>query len=104
MVAACAETDVPSISAATVGRIHLGIMSCSLFQRRGDVFGVLFVALENLQAGLQQALQLRVVRVGNKRGLERAVDRLVIGDLVGDIGLVDFRALQLTQFGELGGG
>src|SRR5450631_2157995 len=62
MMAACAETDAPSINAAAIGRIHLGIISGSLFQRRGDVFGVLLVALENLQAGLQQALQFRVIR------------------------------------------
>src|SRR5690348_10551244 len=29
-----------------------------LFQRSGHCFGMLFVTLENLQAGLQQALQL----------------------------------------------
>ena len=68
------------------------------------MFGVLLVALENLQAGLQQALQLRVVRVWNKRCLQRAIDGLVIGDFVGDIGFVECRALQLAEFGELVGG
>src|SRR5476649_2216756 len=104
MVAACAETDIPSISAARVGKIHLGVMLGSLFQAGGDMFGVLLVALENLQAGLQQALQLRVAGIGDQRGLQRAIDRLVIGDFVGDIGLVELGALQLAEFGELGGG
>ena len=56
MVAACAETGIPNVSAATIGKIQLGIMRGPLFQRRGDVFGMLLMALENLQAGLQQAL------------------------------------------------
>src|ERR1700693_6230728 len=104
MVAACAETDAPKTSAATIGSIHLGIMGDSLLQAGCDVFGVLLVALKNLQAGLQQALQFRVAGIGNKRGLERAVDRLVIGDFVGDIGLVELGALQLAELGELVGG
>ena len=68
------------------------------------MFGVLLVALKDLQAGLQQALQFRVAGVGNKRRLQRAVDRLVIGDFVGDVGLVEFDALQFGQFGKLVGG
>src|ERR1700680_4563733 len=104
MGAACAETDAPNISAVTVGRIHLGCIGGPLLGAGRDVFGMLFVALENLQAGLQQALQFRVVRAGNKRRLKRAIDRLVIGNFVGDIGLVEFGALQLAEFGELVGG
>src|SRR3954469_25140499 len=53
IVAACAETDIPSISTATPGSIHLGITQNSLLQFRGDFFGVLLMALEDLQAGLQ---------------------------------------------------
>src|SRR5258705_10367857 len=104
MVAACAETDAPSVSAAAIGNIHLGVMGGSLLQAGGDVFGMLLVALENLETSLQQALQLRVVRVGNKRYLQRAIDCLVIGDFVGDIGLVELRVLELAEFGELVGG
>src|SRR5260370_367328 len=73
MVAACAETDAPSVSAAAIGNIHLGVMGGSLLQAGGDVFGMLLVALENLETSLQQALQLRGVRVGNKRYLQRAM-------------------------------
>src|SRR5260370_1532049 len=82
MVAGCAETDIASVSAATLGRIHLGIIRNSLLQRRGDVFGMLLMALENLEAGLQPALQLRVVGVGNKRCLHRAFHRLVLAAFV----------------------
>src|SRR6266436_6506385 len=103
MVAASAGPDAPSVSAATIERVHLGVMSGSLLQAGGDVFGVLLVALKDLQAGLQQALHLRVGRVGNERRLQSAVDGLVVGDLVGDIGLVGFGALELAEFGELVG-
>ena len=50
MVAACAEKDAPKISAVTIGRSHLGVMGGSLLEASRDVFGMLFVALENLQA------------------------------------------------------
>ena len=47
------------------------------------MLGVLLVALEDLQPGLQQALQLGVVGGRNQQGFQRTIDRLVIGDLVG---------------------
>src|SRR5260370_12540676 len=100
MVAACAETGIASVSAFTIGSIRPSVMRATLFQCRCNMFGVLLVALENLQAGLQQALQLRVVRVGNERCLQRAIDCLVIGDFVGDIGLVEFRALERADLSE----
>src|SRR4051794_19657278 len=103
IVAACPETDAPSMS-ATPGSIHLGIMSNSLLQVGGDFLGVLLMALEDLQAGLQQALQLRIAGGGNELGFQRRVDRLVVGDLIGDVGLVVGGAAQLTEFGELVGG
>src|SRR5438270_1814980 len=104
MVAACAGTDAASVTAATIGNVHLGIMRCSLLQAGGDMLGMLLVALKDLQAGLQQAFQFGVIRVRNKGGLERAVDRLVIGDLVVGIRLVEGGAVQLGQFGALVGG
>jgi hypothetical protein len=79
-------------------------MAGSPFQLGGDLFGVLLVALKDLQAGLQQTLQLGVAGRRNQLRLKRAVDGLVIGNLVGDIGLVVFGALQLGEFGELVGG
>src|SRR5260370_2600458 len=75
MVAGCAETDIASVSAATLGRIHLGIIRNSLLQRRGDVFGMLLMALENLEAGLQQALPLLAVAIGKNPCLHPAADR-----------------------------
>src|SRR5260221_14368646 len=71
-----------------------------LLQAGCDAFGVLLMALKDLQAGLQKAFQFRIARIGNKRGVKRAIDRLVVGDFVGDIRLVEFRALQLAEFGE----
>ena len=68
----------------------------SLLQFGRDVFGMLLVALENLQPRLQQALQLGIAGRRNEQGFERAVDRLVIGDLVVDVGLVERGALQLA--------
>src|ERR1700726_1893465 len=79
-------------------------MADSLLQLGGDVFGVLLVALKNLQAGLQQAFQLGLAGRRNQLRLQRAVDGLVVGDLVGDIGLVVVGAFQLGEFGKLVGG
>ena len=62
-----------------------------------DMLGVLLVALENLQAGLQQALEVGVVGRGNKRAFKRAVHGLVVRDLVGDIGLVECDAVELGR-------
>src|SRR6516164_3598646 len=73
----------------------------SLLQTARDLLGMLLVALKNLQAGLQKALQLRVTGRRNQLRLKRAVDSLVVGDLVGDISLVERRATQLAEFGEL---
>src|SRR5436309_3361055 len=88
MVAACAKTEIPSVSAAMTGKINLGVTRGSLPQPGGDLFGVLLVALENFQAGLQQVLQFRVARGRNELRLKRIIDRLVIGDFVVGIGLV----------------
>src|ERR1035437_8304357 len=74
-----------------------------LFEFRRDVFGVLLMALEYLQAGFQQALQLGIVRRRNQRALERAVHGLMVGDLVVDIRLVERRAVELSEFFALGG-
>ena len=65
------------------------------------MLGVLLVTLEDLQASLQQVLQFGVVRVGDKRRLQRAVDVLVIGDFVFGVGFVEGRALQPGELGAL---
>src|SRR5437764_10606027 len=99
MVAACAETDVARPSTATIESIRPGIMRGSSLQARRYLLGMLLVTLKDLQASLQQVLQFGVVRVGDKRRLQRAVDVLVIGNLVFGVGFVEGRAI---QFGELG--
>ena len=43
-------------------RVRFGAIGFSLLQAGGEVFGMLLVALENLETSLQQALRLRVVR------------------------------------------
>jgi hypothetical protein len=48
-------------------------MADSLLQLGGDLFGVLLVALKNLQAGLQQALQLGIAGRRNQLRLQRAL-------------------------------
>src|SRR5438128_7544042 len=102
IVAACAGTAmIDSASASTICRPdNMGVL---LFQVSRDMLGVLLMALKDLQAGLQQALQLGIARRRDQLGLQRAVDGLVVGDLVGDIGLVVAGALQLAELGELVG-
>ena len=53
------------------------------------MLGMLLMALENLQAGLEQALELGVARGRDQLLLQRAIHRLVVGDFVGDIGFVE---------------
>ena len=65
---------------------------------------MLLMALKDLQAGLQQTLQLGILADGISWVSSAAIDRLVIGDLVGNVGLVVFGALQLAELGELVGG
>src|SRR5262245_16377281 len=94
IVAACAGTaTAASASASTICRPDS--MASSLLQLRCDLLGVLLMALEDFQPGLQQALQLGIAGRRNQLRLQRAVDGLVVGDLIGDIGLVVVGALQL---------
>jgi hypothetical protein len=72
-----------------------------LFKFRRDVLGVLLMALEYLQAGLQQARELGIVRRRDQRAFECAVDRLVVGDLIIDVRLVKRPALELGEFSAL---
>src|SRR3954452_15344633 len=100
MVAARAGTTIDKkTTASAIEARRPGFITHSLFQLGGDVLGVLLMTLEDLQAGLQQALELGIAGGRNELSFQRAVDRLVIGDLVGDIGLVEGRAAQLVEFG-----
>jgi hypothetical protein len=97
--AACAETDDRPQRGGddeeNPSRHHDGVRYLSF---RVDHLGVLFVALEDLQASLQQALEFAVARGWNELRLERAVHRLVVGDLIVDMGLVEGGAIELRQF------
>src|SRR6185437_8117415 len=88
-----------SAFSATIGysRGRLQRAWYSSFQRAGKLLGVLLVALEDLEPGLQQAFKFRVVRRGNERRLERVVDGLVEGDLVVHVRLVERRAVHGGQ-------
>src|SRR6516164_7868859 len=70
-------------------------------QVRGDLFGMLQVALKDLEASLKQTLKLGIACRGYKSVFERAIHRLVVSDLVIGIGPVESRAAQLCQFGGL---
>src|SRR5262249_49498826 len=63
----------------------------ALLQIGEHVLGVLLVALEDLQSGRQQVLELGIAGRRDERALERAVHGLVVGDLVLDVGLVEGR-------------
>jgi hypothetical protein len=67
------------------------------------LLGVLLVPLENLESRLQQVLQLAVARGRDQCLLQGIVHRLVVGDLVIDICLVEGGAAQLGEFGILVG-
>ena len=58
---------------------------------------MLFVTLKYFQACHQKVFQFWVARIGYEDGLERIVDRLVIGDFVVGISLVERRAVQLAR-------
>ena len=79
------------------------VMAFSSFQVGCDVFGVLLMALEDFQPGLQQALQLGIAGRRNQLRLQRSVDGLVVGDFVVGIGLVKRLAVQLCQLRALVG-
>src|SRR5215510_984533 len=67
----------------TPAKNRLRCMRVLLLDHRRRVFGVLLMALEDLQAGFQQALEIRVRRRGDQRLGDGVVHRLVVRDLVG---------------------
>src|SRR6185436_6494390 len=97
-----AETDVATATTTMAGSSHarLSVRTIRplLLDRHRRVFGVLLMALEELEAGLEQRLQLAVRRRRNQRRLERAVDGLVVRHFVRNVGLVERRA---AEFGQL---
>src|SRR5581483_4303336 len=103
--ASAPKTSVGIASGATTGKRHPGFIGAApLLQLCCDVFGVLLVTLKNLQPGLQQALQLAIAGRRDQLRLQRVVDRLVVGNFVGDVSLVECGAAEFAEFGKLVGG
>src|SRR5262245_24829077 len=98
VVAAQASDAESSVTAArSTGKPR--IRDYVLLQIGRDVLGMLLMALEQLQTGLQQALQFAVLRRRNQKRLQRAVDLLVIGNLVAHVFLVEGRTAELGELG-----
>src|SRR6266567_4091950 len=69
-----------------------------------QMLGMVLMLGEKLQPGLEQLLQLRILRIRNQRGFDGAVDRAVIGDFVLDVCHVVRLAAELLVILELHGG
>src|SRR5665213_3585301 len=90
-----------SASAAPITRIGGSILpfvkDIALVEVADQLLGVGLVLLEELQTRLQQALEFGVLSRGDERLRQSAVDRLVVGDLVGSVGLVEGPTAQFGQ-------
>src|SRR5262249_42658873 len=79
---------------------HLGPHCRSnLLQCGSDLLGMLPVTLEDFKAGLQQAPEFGICGGRDERDLKRAIHYELIPDLIGKVSLVEFRAIELRQFG-----
>src|SRR5688500_11546377 len=67
------------------------------------MLGVLLMALEDFQAGLQQRLKLPIIGRRNERLLERPIDGLVVASLVGRVRFIECGAGELFQLSSLVG-
>jgi hypothetical protein len=72
--------------------------AANLLQFTGDLFGVLLMPLKDFKAGSQQAFEFGITGGRNERRLKRAIHGLVIRNLIGNIVLVESRALEPRQF------
>ena len=54
MVAACAETDAPNITAVTIERTHLVVMGGTLLEASRDVFGMLERGCDQANSDLEE--------------------------------------------------
>ena len=82
---------------ATARRARRGF----LLERRLDVFGMLEMRDERRTHLDQQCLELGAGGPGDERLVDRVEHRLVIGDLVVDVGLVELRSLQALELGDV---
>src|SRR5262245_7437687 len=73
----------------------------SLLERRLDLLGMLEMRDECRAHLDQQGLELGVLGAGDERLVDRVEHRLVVGDLVVDVGLVELAALQALQLGDV---
>jgi len=82
------------------GRIRetMDANAVSLLQFSGDLFGVLLMPLEDFKAGLQQAFEFGIAGRRNESRLKRTIHGLMLCNLIGNIVLVECRALELRQF------
>ena len=94
---------MPLAMTMNMGKYRPGGMRRRLLQLSGDFFCLLLMSLENLEAGLQQALELGIASGRNERRLKCAIHSLMIRHLVGNISLIEGRAAKLRQFGALVG-
>jgi hypothetical protein len=63
----------------------------------GDLLGVLLVALEYLETRGQKVLQLGIAGLGDRNGLERVVDYLMVAGLVVGVRFLEGRAAELAE-------
>src|SRR5262247_3798400 len=73
----------------------------SLLERRLDLLGMLEMRDERRTHLDQEGLELGVLRAGDERLVHRVDHRLVIGDFVVDVGLVELPALQALELGDV---
>ena len=76
---------MPLAMTMNMGKYRPGGMRRRLLQLSGDFFCLLLMSLENLEAGLQQALELGIASGRNERRLKCAIHSLMIRHLVGNI-------------------
>src|SRR3954453_12755999 len=72
-----------------------------LFEACRKMLCMLRVSLKDPQTGLEQALQFSIGRARDQCRFKSVINRLVIGNLVRHVRLVEFRTLQLSELDQL---
>src|SRR3954468_8946566 len=73
------------------------VASACSFERLGDLLRVSLMLAEQAEARFEQRFQLRILGRRDQGRFKRAVDGLVIGDLVVDVGAVVFGTAQMAE-------